>query len=63
MRLVGIGFGIEGHLRVPSSGEPRAKRGLRGRNAPTGGTVGQPEPFARALMAKPGYFASRCKAP
>src|SRR6056297_2765859 len=63
MRLVGIGFAIKGHLLVPSSGEPRATRGLRGRNAPTGGTAGQPEPFARALMAKPGYFASRCKAP
>ena len=32
-------------------------------DAPTGGAAGQPEPFARALMAKPGYFASRCKAP
>jgi len=62
MRLTGIGFGIKGHLRGPSLGEPRATRGLRGRNAPTGGTAGQPEPFARALMAKPGYFASRCKA-
>lgn len=26
-----------------------------------GGPVWQPEPFARALMAKPDYFASRCK--
>jgi hypothetical protein len=40
----------------------RDRRGLHGDEKPTSGPVWQPEPFARASMAKPGYFASRCKA-
>ena len=39
----------------------RDRRGLHGDEKPTSGPVWQPEPFARASMAKPGYFASRCK--
>ncbi|MFV0386745.1 hypothetical protein [Paracoccus sp. (in: a-proteobacteria)] len=32
----------------------RDRRGLHGDDTPTGDPAGQPEPFARASMAKPG---------
>ncbi|GGF80449.1 hypothetical protein GCM10011402_36320 [Paracoccus acridae] len=61
-RLGGLVVGILCHRVLLRWGrDPRFSRPSRASQR-TGGPDGQPSRLARALMAKAGYFASRCKA-